>query len=55
VPLSVGVATGTQTGPHELVREADLELYRAKAASSGALRDAQTAAEPSPRALLSDR
>ncbi len=32
VSLSVGVATGTHTSPHDLVREADLELYRAKAA-----------------------
>jgi diguanylate cyclase (GGDEF)-like protein len=55
VPLSVGVATGTQTGPHELVREADLELYRAKAASSGASRDGQPAAEQPPRAVLTDR
>jgi diguanylate cyclase (GGDEF)-like protein len=31
VSLSVGVATGTHTSPHDLVREADLELYRAKA------------------------
>ncbi|HXP38225.1 MAG TPA: diguanylate cyclase, partial [Solirubrobacteraceae bacterium] len=55
VPLSVGIATGTQTGPHELVREADLELYRAKAASSGVSRDTQAPGEPSPRAILSDR
>jgi diguanylate cyclase (GGDEF)-like protein len=31
VSLSVGVATGTHTSPHDLVREADLELYRSKA------------------------
>jgi diguanylate cyclase (GGDEF)-like protein len=31
VSLSVGVATGTHTSPHDLVREADLALYRAKA------------------------
>jgi diguanylate cyclase (GGDEF)-like protein len=31
VSLSVGVATGMHTSPHDLVREADLELYRAKA------------------------
>jgi diguanylate cyclase (GGDEF)-like protein len=31
VSLSVGVATGTHTSPHDLVRDADLELYRAKA------------------------
>jgi diguanylate cyclase (GGDEF)-like protein len=31
VSLCVGVATGTHTSPHDLVREADLELYRAKA------------------------
>jgi diguanylate cyclase (GGDEF)-like protein len=55
VSLSVGVATGTQTGPHELVREADLELYRAKAASSGASRDIQAPGEPSSRAVVSDR
>jgi diguanylate cyclase (GGDEF)-like protein len=55
VPLSVGVATGTQTGPHELVREADLELYRAKAASSGAMRGTQSSGEQPPRAVLSDR
>jgi diguanylate cyclase (GGDEF)-like protein len=55
VALSVGVATGTHTNPHDLVREADLELYRAKAASSGASRDTQPPGEPSPRAVLSDR
>jgi diguanylate cyclase (GGDEF)-like protein len=55
VPLSVGVATGTQTGPHELVREADLELYRAKAASSGTVRGAQPSGEQSPRPVFSDR
>jgi diguanylate cyclase (GGDEF)-like protein len=55
VSLSVGVATGTQTGPHELVREADLELYRVKAASSGASRGAQLPGEQPPRPVLSDR
>jgi diguanylate cyclase (GGDEF)-like protein len=55
VSLSVGVATGTQTGPHELVREADLELYRAKAARSGAPRGAQPPGEQSTRAVFSDR
>lgn len=55
VPLSVGVATGTQAGPHELVREADLELYRAKAASSGASRGAQPPGERPARPVLSDR
>lgn len=37
VPLSVGVACGVQTTPIELIRQADLALYRAKAAG----RDAQ--------------
>jgi diguanylate cyclase (GGDEF)-like protein len=32
VPLSIGVATGVHTSPIELVRVADLALYRAKAA-----------------------
>jgi diguanylate cyclase (GGDEF)-like protein len=32
VPLSIGVATGTHTSPIELIRQADLALYRAKAA-----------------------
>lgn len=32
VPLTIGVATGVQTGPIELIRQADLALYRAKAA-----------------------
>lgn len=32
VPLSIGVASGTHTSPIELIREADLALYRAKAA-----------------------
>jgi diguanylate cyclase (GGDEF)-like protein len=45
VSLSVGVATGTHTSPHDLVREADLELYRAKAERAERL--------PSP--ALSDR
>jgi diguanylate cyclase (GGDEF)-like protein len=31
VPLSIGVACGTHTSPIELIREADLALYRAKA------------------------
>jgi diguanylate cyclase (GGDEF)-like protein len=31
VPLSVGVATGTHTSPIELIRQADLGLYRTKA------------------------
>jgi diguanylate cyclase (GGDEF)-like protein len=31
VALSIGVATGTLTSPMELIREADLSLYRAKA------------------------
>ncbi len=31
VALSVGVATGVHSNPHDLVREADLALYRAKA------------------------
>jgi diguanylate cyclase (GGDEF)-like protein len=35
VPLSIGVATGTHTSPIELIREADLALYRAKAARRG--------------------
>jgi diguanylate cyclase (GGDEF)-like protein len=34
VPLSVGIASGVHTAPHDLVREADLALYRAKAAGS---------------------
>jgi diguanylate cyclase (GGDEF)-like protein len=54
VSLSVGVATGTQTGPHELVREADLELYRAKAASGAPVRSAQSPGEQ-PRPVLNDR
>jgi diguanylate cyclase (GGDEF)-like protein len=54
VSLSVGVATGMQTGPHELVREADLELYRAKAASGAPVRGAQPPGEQ-PRPVLSDR
>ena len=32
VPLSIGVACGTHTSPIELIRQADLALYRAKAA-----------------------
>lgn len=32
VPLSIGVATGVHTSPIELIRQADLALYRAKAA-----------------------
>ncbi len=32
VALSIGVATGTHTSPIELIRQADLALYRAKAA-----------------------
>ena len=32
VPLSIGVATGTHTTPIELIRQADLALYREKAA-----------------------
>ncbi len=31
VPLSIGVATGTHTSPIELIRQADLALYRVKA------------------------
>jgi PleD family two-component response regulator len=57
VRLSVGVATGTHTSPHDLVREADLELYRAKAERSGvavAPGEDQTD-EQSSRAALSDR
>src|SRR6201999_1049569 len=34
VALSVGVATGVHTSPHDLVREADLALYRVKDARS---------------------
>ncbi|HEX3910997.1 MAG TPA: diguanylate cyclase [Solirubrobacteraceae bacterium] len=34
VPLCVGVATGVHTNPHDLVREADEALYRAKHARS---------------------
>jgi GGDEF domain-containing protein len=31
IPLCVGAATGVHTSSHDLVREADLALYRAKA------------------------
>jgi diguanylate cyclase (GGDEF)-like protein len=36
VPLSIGVACGTHTSPIELIRQADLALYRAKATRSPA-------------------
>jgi diguanylate cyclase (GGDEF)-like protein len=36
VALSIGVATGTHTSPIELIRQADLGLYRAKATLSAA-------------------
>jgi diguanylate cyclase (GGDEF)-like protein len=56
VRLSVGVATGTHTSPHDLVREADLELYRAKAErSSEQAPDEDRPDVRSSRAALSDR
>ncbi|HEY1451118.1 MAG TPA: sensor domain-containing diguanylate cyclase [Solirubrobacteraceae bacterium] len=39
IPLSIGAATGTHTSSHDLVREADLALYRAKAAGHDAHED----------------
>jgi diguanylate cyclase (GGDEF)-like protein len=35
VPLSVGAATGVHTNPHDLVRAADVALYRAKTSGRG--------------------
>jgi diguanylate cyclase (GGDEF)-like protein len=60
VPLSVGVATGTQMSPHDLIREADLELYRAKAGHGEGAGEEQpprglSPGEQPPRAVLSDR
>jgi diguanylate cyclase (GGDEF)-like protein len=38
VPLSVGAATGVHTNPHDLVRAADVALYRSKASGRGEVR-----------------
>ena len=55
VQLSVGVATGTQTSPHDLVREADLELYRAKAGGGEWPDNGQSPDARSPHKVLGDR
>jgi diguanylate cyclase (GGDEF)-like protein len=52
IPLCVGVATGTHTNPHDLVHEADLALYRAKAEEHERHGEADHRAPSAPRATL---
>lgn len=52
VALCVGVATGVHTNPHDLVREADLALYQAKADEHERHAGAHRPAPSAPRATL---